>query len=313
LASKCSTLPLDLFPKVFGGVKWDGDLCAPIALHYIDPITQSDPLNPVPPATPAEQSHEPVVDLLDVLLVMAVAVASVVVCSLIAAMVVYSRAGGRPISAKDFSHDALIVIPAQFVAYILIVAFMVFLVEARHHVGFLRGIQWNRPKAGAILSVLAAGGGLAMGSQIFSVALHRWIPKTLPIDQYFKGPASGYVLAAFGVLVAPLVEELFFRGFLYPALARFTGREIAIIITAAGFSLLHQDQLAHAWAPLAILFGVGVVLTVVRARTNSVATCVLLHMGYNLALFTVLWFATQGFRHMEKAALDHFRAALLLW
>jgi len=282
-------------------------------LHYIDPITQNDQLTPAPPTPPAERSEHSVVDLLDVLLVFIAAVLSIFVSTFFAAVVVYARAGGRSISAKDFTHDALIVIPAQFAAYVMVVAFMVFIIETRHQVRFLRGIQWNMPKPGSILPVLVAGGGLAMGSQIFSAALHRWIPKTLPIDQYFKGPASGYVLAAFGVLVAPLVEELFFRGFLYPALARITGREIAIIITAAGFSLLHQDQLAHAWAPLAILFGVGVALTVVRARTNSVATCVLLHMGYNLALFSVLWFATQGFRHMEKAALDHFRAALLLW
>ncbi|HET7871089.1 MAG TPA: type II CAAX endopeptidase family protein [Terriglobales bacterium] len=286
-------------------------------MDFTDPITQNGPLNaapPSPPAPPAQESAQSVVDLLDVLLVIVVAIMSVIVCTFLAAIVAYARAGGQPISTKDLSHDALFVIPAQFVAYVIIVAFMVFIVDTRHyHVGFLRGIQWNMPKAGSIIPVLAAGGALAMGSQLFSVALHRWIPKTLPIDQYFKGPASGYVLAVFGVLVAPLVEELFFRGFLYPAVARFTGREIAIIITAAGFSLLHQDQLAHAWAPLAILFGVGVVLTVVRARTNSVATCVLLHMGYNLALFAVLWFATQGFRHMERAALDSFRAALLLW
>ena len=45
------------------------------------------------------------------------------------------------------------------------------------------------------------------------------------------------MLAGFGVLVAPLVEELFFRGFIYPALARWTGAAPSVIITAAGFAL----------------------------------------------------------------------------
>jgi hypothetical protein len=55
-----------------------------------------------------------------------------------------------------------------------------------------------------------------------------------------------------------------------------------------------------AWAPLLVLFGVGAVLTLVRARTNSVATCVLMHIGYNSTLFTMLFFATDHFHHLEK-------------
>ena len=75
----------------------------------------------------------------------------------------------------------------------------------------------------------------------------------------------------------------------------------SVMLTSAAFSLLHQAQLAHAWAPLLILFWVGVALTVVRARTNSVATCVLVHMGYNGALFGLMFYFTEGFRHLERA------------
>ena len=121
------------------------------------------------------------------------------------------------------------------------------------------------------------------------------------------------MLAAFGIFIAPVVEELFFRGFIYPALERFFNRflfpafdlafgsALSIIVTAAAFSLLHEGQLAHAWVPLLVLFSVGVVLTLVRARTNSVATCVLVHMGYNGVLFGMLFYFTDGFRHLEKA------------
>jgi uncharacterized protein len=282
-------------------------------LHPFDPITQSDPLLPAPPAQPAVATNHAVVDLLDVVLVFLAGFLSIALCSILAAFVVFSRAGGRHLSARDLANDALIVIPAQLVAYVLVVAFMVFIVGARHNSTFLRGIQWNMPRGALALMSLGGGALVALGSQISSGLLHRWIPKSLPIDQYFKGPASGYLLAAFGVLVAPFVEECFFRGFLYPALARHTGKEIAVITTAAAFSMLHLEQLALAWAPLLILFAVGVVLTVVRARTNSVAICVLMHMGYNLSLFAMVFIATQGFRHMERAALDSLRAALILW
>jgi membrane protease YdiL (CAAX protease family) len=45
---------------------------------------------------------------------------------------------------------------------------------------------------------------------------------------------------------------------------------------------------------------VGAVLTTIRARTGSVATCVLVHMGYNFLLFVVLFISTGGFHHMER-------------
>jgi membrane protease YdiL (CAAX protease family) len=93
-----------------------------------------------------------------------------------------------------------------------------------------------------------------------------------------------------------------FRGFLDPALANSLGMVSAIAITAGSFALLHSPQLAHAWAPLLILFAVGTALTVVRAVTKSVATCVLIHMGYNFTLFTLVFIVTQGFRHMERAS-----------
>jgi membrane protease YdiL (CAAX protease family) len=49
-----------------------------------------------------------------------------------------------------------------------------------------------------------------------------------------------------------------------------------------------------------VLFLVSSVLTAVRIRTRSVATCVLVHMGYNATLFSIMFIYTQGFRHMEK-------------
>jgi uncharacterized protein len=154
------------------------------------------------------------------------------------------------------------------------------------------------------LAAIGLGAVLGLFSEVSSNLLQRWTPKSLPIDEYFRNPSAAYLLAGFGVLIAPLVEELFFRGFLFPAVARWTGTVSAILITAAGFAALHGAQLAYAWAPLLVLFCIGAVLTIVRAKTESVATAVIVHMGYNLTLFIMLFFGTDHFRHMERAALD---------
>ena len=59
------------------------------------------------------------------------------------------------------------------------------------------------------------------------------IPKELPIDRFFQTTSEAWVLSLFGMTVAPLLEELFFRGFLYPVLARRMGIIAAVILTAS--------------------------------------------------------------------------------
>ena len=80
-----------------------------------------------------------------------------------------------------------------------------------------------------------------------------------------------YLMAAFGVTLAPLLEELFFRGMLYPLLRRAWGVAVGVIITGGAFASIHAQQLGYSWGPMLTIFAVGVVFTLVRERTNSVA------------------------------------------
>jgi len=230
-----------------------------------------------------------------------VAILSVGLCTGVTMAVAQSLPSLRGISLKDLGQNALVLLPAQLAAYIMTVGFMVFYIWLRYRKPFLGAVSWNMP--GRKFAWRAVAGGLALGflSQLLSALLHRWIPKSLPIDEYFRNTGSAYALAGFGILVAPVVEELFFRGLLYPALARPLGVVPATALTAGSFALLHSQQLAHAWAPLFVLLIVGTVLTVVRAVTKSVAMCVLIHMAYNFTLFSLVFVVTEGFRHMERA------------
>jgi membrane protease YdiL (CAAX protease family) len=142
------------------------------------------------------------------------------------------------------------------------------------------------------------GAIVAISGQMLSALLP--IPKSLPIDQFFRSRSDAYLMAAFGVTVAPFVEEMFFRGFLYPVLARRVGMFLGVVLTAAPFALVHASQLGEAWGPVLVLFIVGLVLTGVRAATKSVAASMLVHIGYNLTLFTMLFFASDHFRHLER-------------
>jgi membrane protease YdiL (CAAX protease family) len=274
-------------------------------VHSIDPISETDPL-PAIAAAPLP-FHEPVkteIDLLDVLLVgVAMAISFVVIGTLAAGIFIFAHrsAGVNPkVFADTLAKNAFFIVPTQFVIYVTIVGFMAFLVWVRHQTSLAKAVHWNLPTRGNILTFAVMGGAaLALISDLGEVALHRWIPDSLPITEYFKDRPSALLLGAFGIMVAPFMEELLFRGFLYPALARWTGAPAAVIITASAFTLLHGAQLGYSWAPLLLIFIVGITLTITRMRTNSVAICVVVHMTYNFVLLMQTYIVTHGFRQMQ--------------
>jgi membrane protease YdiL (CAAX protease family) len=266
-------------------------------LDFSDPIPPSPPETTLQPAQPTS-AENPVFNLWDVLLIIVVIFGSLFLCTFIAIAIASVRHPSLR-DIKGLTENVLFVLPIQLVSYILTVGFMALLVWTKYRTRLLDAVRWNAPPAGIAAVAFAAGSGMGLATQLFSALLERWIPKNLPIQQYFKTPSAAYALAVFGILIAPVVEELLFRGFLYPALARPLGAGVAMVLTAGGFALIHAEQLALAWAPLFLLFAVGMILTGVRARTKSVAVCVLMHMGYNFTLFVMLYIGTQGFRHME--------------
>lgn len=255
-------------------------------------------------ALPIPEPAKREVDLLDVLLVgVAMAVAFIVLGTLAATIFILTHrsAGMNPKLLEDaMSKNAFFIVPMQFVIYIAIIGFMALLVWGRHKTSLAEAVHWNVPAGRRIWAfALLTGTALALISDIGEVVLHRWIPDSLPITEFFKDRPSALLLGAFGILVAPLMEELLFRGFLYPALARWTGTVVSVIITASAFTLLHGAQLGYSWAPLLLIFVVGLTLTITRVRTNSVATCVIVHMTYNFVLLLQTYIATQGFRQMQ--------------
>ena len=275
-------------------------------VHSFDPISQADApastrqSEPLPAPEPAKTE----IDLLDVLLVgVAMAIAFVVLGTLAATIFILAHrsSGMNPKVLEDaMAKNVFFIVPTQFVIYVAIIGFMALLVWGRHKTSLAQAVHWNLPARQRVwVSALTTGTALALISDIGQFALHRWIPDTLPITEFFKDRPSALLLGAFGILVAPLMEELLFRGFLYPALARWTGMSASIIITASAFTLLHGAQLGYSWAPLLLIFVVGVALTVTRALTNSVATCVIVHMTYNFVLLLQTYIATHGFRQMQ--------------
>lgn len=190
----------------------------------------------------------------------------------------------------------LLLLISQFAIDTGVALFLVLLIEGKYHVRFWQTIGWNWPAGvwkwlglGVVMLVV-----LSMLESILPM------PKDTPFDKLFARPRDAYLLAIIAITLGPLVEELFFRGFLYPVLARRWGVGWGIFLTALPFALMHMPQYGYAWGALLVIFVVGVVCGVVRALTKSVGASFLVHAGYNgtQMLIAILW--TRGFTRMPK-------------
>jgi membrane protease YdiL (CAAX protease family) len=249
---------------------------------------------------PKDGVENPVFGFLEVLLVLLFGVVSLVFSIVVVFTGMWIAGRHVDLSSDALSGNGPLFVGIQTLAYLWLIAFMIALVRMKHDTPFFTAISWNMPGAKMALGALVAGAALALVSGIVSDLLAPWAPKSVPIEAFFRTRNSIYAMIFFGIAVAPFMEELFFRGFLYPVLARNLGILPSVALTGAAFALLHEGQLAHAWVPLLVLFIVGTALTAVRAWTRSVATGLLIHIGYNTTLFAVLFVATDGFRHLDK-------------
>jgi membrane protease YdiL (CAAX protease family) len=98
--------------------------------------------------------------------------------------------------------------------------------------------------------------------------------------------AAGIVIgfAVLTCVVAPICEELFFRGFMFAAFARRLGPRWAALIAGAIFGLVHAPNPAVSLIALGVL---GVCLCALFWRTQSIIPCMALHALNNSISFGV--------------------------
>jgi membrane protease YdiL (CAAX protease family) len=389
--------------------------------HPLSDMQLEPPLEPAPaPAAVVINpgAENPPWSGLDLLIVGLVLVVSLFLFSSVAFVIVLHSSLSRGMTAVELGKTPgpLVVVPSMTLAYMAMLIAMYGLVTRHRQRPFWRTVGWRWPGNLRWLGFLAAGGFLAVALGELSRLLP--IPKSLPMDKFFQNPQGAYLMMIFGVGIAPLAEEMLFRGFLYPVLDRWLqtllmtprrvrrgciwilimsgwgyvehrlplawsvllavvvflavgalvvfqslksgerpsgavllpasavvawglasgaisdhvfgiattvllvlagllgaysmtptqdasaagrwGRLLAVLATSFAFAMVHSEQLGQAWGPLLVLFVVGLVLTITRVVTRSVTPGLLIHVGYNLMLFGVLYVGTDHFRHLER-------------
>lgn len=97
------------------------------------------------------------------------------------------------------------------------------------------------------------------------------------------------VLTVTALVVAPVVEELFFRGLLLRSLQRRMSAPAAVAISALAFGLAHVVFDWGSGVVLPALVALGMLSGVFAVRTGNLSRSILLHVGFNLlAVLAVL-------------------------
>lgn len=200
-------------------------------------------------------------------------------------------------TAQALGKNTFFLLGAQLVFYILIFGYVYVLVVFRYRMKFWEGIKWGRLTPRGVERYIALGVAMTILVQL----LPAFLPDKshFPLEKLFSSPESSYAMAAFAVIVAPFMEELVFRGVLFSIFEARAGIPFAIFATAILFAAMHIPEYNGAWDHVFLIFLVGLILSLTRGVTRSLAPSVVLHVTYNGCLMIGLFFATSHFRMMQ--------------
>lgn len=129
----------------------------------------------------------------------------------------------------------------------------------------------------------AAFGAVLLGGlmDVVTLALRKPIVPDV-LRPLFTGTAGVAAMIAFAVVVTPLVEELLFRGVLFPVAARSFGTLVGVLLVSGLFGFAHVVTYGLDVYLIAQTLLAGLYLTWLRARTGSLVPSVAAHAALNL-------------------------------
>jgi len=138
------------------------------------------------------------------------------------------------------------------------------------------------PRRGEIVAGVACLAALLVGFDLLTLLVGRDVVPGFMREAYLSARTSGSLLLFFiaVVIVAPISEEIAFRGLLFRGLAAsWLGVSGATVLTSAAWAAMHVQYDAFT---LAQIFFIGLLLGWIRWASGSTLLTIVLHMLANL-------------------------------
>ncbi|MEK7953608.1 CPBP family intramembrane glutamic endopeptidase [Luteolibacter soli] len=190
------------------------------------------------------------------------------------------------------------VLVASIIFQLLIMGMVLAFVTWRVKIVEWLGLRWRKwPLAFAIAPVTVFFMWCFMGV-LFMTGWNKWLEESLHIEsvqeavKVFKevqNPVVITLMAVTAAFVAPMAEEIVFRGYLYPAAKRFCGPAGGIVFSSLVFAAAHGHVVA-----LLPLFVLAVILCLLYEFTGSILACMSVHFLFNAATVAIQLLARSG-------------------
>jgi membrane protease YdiL (CAAX protease family) len=180
-----------------------------------------------------------------------------------------------------------VLLPEQLVGYTLLFGALRLMFRVQYDRPFWTSLGW-KPVPVPVAYVAAAGMGTAMAGLVAGALIHLPTTGNEMTELLQQGRLALVLMTAFGVGVAPLCEELAFRGFLQPLLVRSFGALGGVLTAGVAFGLLHFREYGNSWRHALLLSGAGACFGWMRHFTKSTKASVIMHASYNGLLFLLL-------------------------
>ncbi len=198
------------------------------------------------------------------------------------------------------------VIPAHLVTFVI--AWMV--VTRRRSRPFWQSLGWSfTPRFGLWTSI-----GLALALYALGNLVAQWIGGgDTDIDILANSSlAVRLILALVATLSGPLVEEIIYRGILFPSFQRVLGMAWAVVIVSLMFTLVHVYQYRNSAGVIAVIAMLSITLTLVRAFTGRLLPCFIIHMVFNGVVSLIIIFRPY-IQFFEKGVPKKGEIGTLIW
>ncbi|MFH1359480.1 MAG: CPBP family glutamic-type intramembrane protease [Candidatus Omnitrophota bacterium] len=170
--------------------------------------------------------------------------------------------------------------------------------------GFLKSVDFAKKGQSFVeLFTIPFVVGLILAVSSAFVMMSRKVIPSTPFTQTIDSihsPTGLMMLLGLALLIAPLAEELIFRGYFFGVLEKFKGTSFAVTIIAIVFTLLHVGQYWGDWLAILIVAILGFSLSGLRAWTGSTIASTVTHYTYNF-LVTLIPISMLIFSHTPYA------------
>ncbi len=231
-------------------------------------------------------------------------IAGTAIAAIVAAIAIGVFGVPRETLLDSSGAKAVVIILSQVLLSGAVLVLLYGMVRSRGTEDFWPSVGWRGlPRIGSSRAATIAR--FVLGGVVLAI-VNGWVGShvdrniVVPMEELVRDRRSILLLTGLGLLVAPFFEETLFRGCIYPVIARRWGTGVGVLATGILFGTAHAPQLWPAYAQISLLMFVGIVLTYFRARTGTVAASYLVHLGYNTLLFAILYFVSNGLRHLPS-------------